>query len=353
MALNTQTIELDISKPVSSRKIIRVAQGDSGGCTLKALLYDNGAELSLTSAIVYLVVKQPDKQHYYRDKCSVSGNIATIALNETKLCSIPGFTDEAYFEVTKSSQTSSTERFCMDILPSALINKEPAEDWDNAINQIISSGSKAISNINLTNATIAEAEAARAAAEKDRVSAEAARVTAESARVEVESARASAESARQSQESARQSAETSRKNAETSRLNAEKARVTAENGRVTAENARVEAEKNRVTEYESVTTAAQNAATQAEGAATNATAAATAAELIVNNLKSVSIDESNASKLEHEVSVLGSAVSDLKDDYILIGERIFVPASRVASNSGEKLALNKAIAVSGEKITLT
>lgn len=329
MALNTQTIELDVAKPLGNRQIVRVAQGDDEGCTLKAILYDNGSELSLTNASVYLVVKLPDKAHYYMDKCSAtSNNTAMITLNEEKLCSVPGFTDEAYFEVTKNSQTSSTERFCMDILPSALDGHEPAEDWNNAIQKLINDGSAAVNSANTaaTNATKAASSANSAAS-----AATEAASSANSAAASATSAASSATSAASSATKAASAANTAATKATSSAEAADKAAAACEEA----------------------TTEAKAATTQAEGAATNATAAATAAELIVNNLKSVSIDESNASKLDHEVSVLGSAVADLKDDYILIGERIFVPASRVTSNSGEKLALSKATAASGEKITLT
>lgn len=335
MALNTQTIELDVAKPLGNRQIVRVAQGDDGGCTLKALLYDNGSELSLTNTSVYLVVKLPDKAHYYMDKCAVSGNTATITLNEEKLCSVPGFTDEAYFEVIKNSQTSSTERFCMDIIPSALDGHEPAEDWNNAIQKLIKDGSAAANSANTaaTNATAAASSANSAA----------------SAATEAAS---SANSAAASATSAASSA-TSAANSATSAASSATKAASAANTAATKATSSAEAADKAAAACEEATTEAKAATTQAEGAATNATAAATAAELIVNNLKSVSIDESNASKLDHEVSVLGSAVADLKDDYILIGERIFVPASRVTSNSGEKLALSKATAASGEKITLT
>lgn len=327
MALNTQTIELDVAKPLGNRQIVRVAQGDDEGCTLKALLYDNGAELSLTNTSVYLVVKLPDKFHYYMDKCTVSGNTATIALNEEKLCSVPGFTDEAYFEVTKNSQTSSTERFCVDILPSALDGHEPAEDWNNAIQKLIKDGSAAVNSANTaaTNATKAASSA--------------------------NSAASAATDAASSADSAASSATSAASSANSAASSATKA-ASAANTAATKATSSAEAADKAASACEEAASEAKAATTQAEGAATNATAAATAAELIVNNLKSVSIDESNASKLDHEVSVLGSAVADLKDDYILIGERIFVPSSRVASNSGEKLALNKATAASGEKITL-
>ena len=51
---NTRTLELDISKE-GTGTCVKVGQGDDGGTTIKALIYDNGAEFSLSGATVWLV----------------------------------------------------------------------------------------------------------------------------------------------------------------------------------------------------------------------------------------------------------------------------------------------------------
>ena len=83
---NTRTLELDISKE-GAGTCIKVGQGDDGGTTINALIYDNGAEFSLSGATVWLVALLPNKRNYYRGQCSVSGNAATITVDESKLCS--------------------------------------------------------------------------------------------------------------------------------------------------------------------------------------------------------------------------------------------------------------------------
>ncbi len=50
---NTRTLELDISKE-GAGTCIKVGQGDDGGTTINALIYDNGAEFSLSGATVWL-----------------------------------------------------------------------------------------------------------------------------------------------------------------------------------------------------------------------------------------------------------------------------------------------------------
>lgn len=131
--MNTQTIELDVNKHGCGNNCIRIAQGEGGGTTIKALIYDNGGELSLSGYSAYLVARLPDRIHYYRGSATVSGNTITYVCDESKLASVPGYTDEAYFEFTKGSQTVQTERFALDIMRDAREGNAPAKSWDNAV----------------------------------------------------------------------------------------------------------------------------------------------------------------------------------------------------------------------------
>lgn len=162
---NTRTLELDISKE-GAGTCIKVGQGDDGGTTIKALIYDNGAEFSLSGATAWLVVLLPNKRNYYRGQCSVSGNAATITVDESKLCSVSGYTDEAYFTITKNGATYSTERFAIEILRSALDGQQPAQNWDDAVQDLIDRGETAVKNAN------SAAAAANGAAEDATVAAQ-------------------------------------------------------------------------------------------------------------------------------------------------------------------------------------
>lgn len=162
---NTRTLELDISKE-GAGTCIKVGQGDDGGTTINALIYDNGAEFSLSGATVWLVALLPNKRNYYRGQCSVSGNAATITVDESKLCSVPGYTDEAYFTITKGGNTYSTERFAIEILRSALDGQQPAQNWDDAVQDLIDRGNQAVSSANsAASAANGAAEDATAAAQ--------------------------------------------------------------------------------------------------------------------------------------------------------------------------------------------
>ena len=144
--MNTQTLELDLSKDGLGTNLVRVGQGDKGGTTLKALIYDGGAEAALTGFTGYLEVLLPNKANYYRAAATISGNAATVTVDESKLCSIPGYTDEAYFAFEKNGVRYSTERFAIEILKCATAGQQPAQSWDDAIDSLINRGNAAVSD---------------------------------------------------------------------------------------------------------------------------------------------------------------------------------------------------------------
>ena len=158
--MNTQTLELDLSKDGLGTNLVRVGQGDKGGTTLKALIYDGGAEAALTGFTGYLEVLLPNKANYYRASATISGNAATVTVDESKLCSIPGYTDEAYFAFEKNGVRYSTERFAIEILKCATAGQQPAQSWDDAIDSLINRGNAAVSSANSA-ATSANAAAER------------------------------------------------------------------------------------------------------------------------------------------------------------------------------------------------
>lgn len=156
--MNKQTIELDVSKSHSG-VCIRVGQGDVGGTTIEALIRDGGADIDLSGCAVHLVARLPDGRSYYRGRCATSGASATIEVDESRLCSVSGYTDEAYFTVEKGGRIYSTGRFSLDIERSALDGQRPAQSWDDAVQELIDRGSDA--------AEAAEKAASDATAAKD------------------------------------------------------------------------------------------------------------------------------------------------------------------------------------------
>lgn len=330
---NTRTLELDISKE-GAGTCIKVGQGDDGGTTINALIYDNGAEFALSGATAWLVVLLPNKRNYYRGQCSVSGNAATITVDESKLCSVPGYTDEAYFTITKDGNTYSTERFALDILRSALDGQQPAQNWDDAVQDLIDRGNQAVSSAN------SAASAANSAASK------------------ANSAATSATNAAKAANDAAASATSAASEANTAKANADKATTAANNAASAANTAKTNADaatSKANAAASAANTAASNAnsaAAAANGAADDATAAAQNALNIANSIAAIEPpSDDEVEELRDANAVLATAVAELQDDYVVIKETAYMPASRRSALSGETLTVAQA-SMSGETATL-
>lgn len=206
-------MELDLSKDCLGGGIVRVGQGDSGGTTIEALIYDGGAEAALDGYAGYLEVLLPDKRHYYRAAAAVAGNTATVTVDESKLCAVAGYTDEAYFAFERDGARYSTERFAIEILRCVTYGQQPAKNWDDAIGCLVNKGS----------AAVARAEAAADAAS--------------SAASRVESAVASAGAATETAEAAASSANYAASAAGTAAANAIAAADRADSAAAAAERA--------------------------------------------------------------------------------------------------------------------
>lgn len=330
---NTRTLELDISKE-GAGTCIKVGQGDDGGTTIKALIYDNGAEFALSGATAWLVVLLPNKRNYYRGQCSVSGNAATITVDESKLCSVPGYTDEAYFTITKSGNTYSTERFAIEILRSALDGQQPAQNWDDAVQDLIDRGNQAVSSANsAASAANSAASKANSAATSATNAAKAANDAAESAT----SAASAANTAKQNADAATTAANNAASAANTAKQNADAATSNA-NAAASAAN--------------TAASSANAAAAAANGAAEDATAAAQNALNIANSIASIEPpSDDEVQELREENATLATALVELQDGYIVLGETAYMPTNRRTALSSETVTVAQAT-VSGETATL-
>lgn len=330
---NTRTLELDISKE-GAGTCIKVGQGDDGGTTIKALIYDNGAEFTLTGATAWLVVLLPNKRNYYRGQCSVSGNAATITVDESKLCSVSGYTDEAYFTITKSGKTYSTERFAIEILLSALDGQQPAQNWDDAVQDLIDRGETAVKNAN------SAASAANTAAGKANTAASTANSAATNANHAADAANtaaSAANTAKQNADAATTAANNAASAANTAKQNADTATASA-NAAASAAN--------------TAAASANAAAATANGAAEDATAAAQNALNIANSIAAIEPpSDDEVQELREENATLATALVELQDGYIVLGETAYMPTNRRSALSGETITVAQAT-VSGETATL-
>lgn len=331
--MNTRTLELDISKE-GAGTCVKVGQGDNGGTTIKALIHDNGAEFSLSGATAWLVVLLPNKRNYYRGQCSVSGNAATITVDESKLCSVSGYTDEAYFTITKSGNTYSTERFAIEILRSALDGQQPSQNWDDAVQDLINRGNQAVSS---ANSAASAANSAASKANSAATSATNAAKAANDAAASATSAASAANTAKQNADAATTAANNAASAANTAKQNADAATSNA-NAAASAAN--------------TAASSANAAAAAANGAAEDATAAAQNALNIANSIASIEPpSDDEVQELREENATLATALVELQDGYIVLGETAYMPTNRRTALSSETVTVAQAN-VSGETATL-
>ncbi|RXZ54878.1 DUF2479 domain-containing protein [Senegalimassilia faecalis] len=229
--MNVQTIELDVNKRGCGNNCIRIAQGEGGGTTIKALIYDNGGELSLSGYSAFLVARLPDRIHYYRGSATVNGNTITYVCDESKLASVPGYTDEAYFEIVKGDFLAQTERFALDILRSAKEGQQPAQSWDNAIDDLIKRGETAVKSseaaVTAANGAASKANTAAAKADTATGKANAAARDASTATGKANAAAGDASTAAEKADTAAGKANTSAENADTAAQGANDAKTEA------------------------------------------------------------------------------------------------------------------------------
>ena len=229
--MNVQTIELDVNKRGCGNNCIRIAQGEGGGTTIKALIYDNGGELALSGYSAFLVARLPDRIHYYRGSATVSGNTITYVCDESKLASVPGYTDEAYFEIVKGDFLAQTERFALDILRSAKDGQQPAQSWDNAIDDLIKRGETAVKRseaaVAAANGAVSKANTAAAKADTATRKANAAAGDAITAAKKADTAAGKANTSAEKADTAAGKANTSAENADTAAQGANDAKTEA------------------------------------------------------------------------------------------------------------------------------
>lgn len=143
--MNTFNLTLDLAKAKQrQQQTIFVRQGDQNGTTIVATITDHGVAASTTGLTARFSMRLPDGTHYYRKAASLSGNVATVALDEAQAASAVGRTDTAYFQLLQGSTVvASTESFTVIVLPDALADATGPESYDSAIQEAIDNANDA------------------------------------------------------------------------------------------------------------------------------------------------------------------------------------------------------------------
>lgn len=165
--MNTAHIRLNLNKGTQpAGDEITIAQGDKHGLTITATIYDGAEKATLTGYTAHIVAQLPDRTHYYRETATINGSDVTAVIDETKIGTIPGHTDNAYFTLEATDGTIySTARFGIDILNDALSDTTVAETYDNELEQLVKDAQSAIDKANEAYATLDVTQIKKAASE--------------------------------------------------------------------------------------------------------------------------------------------------------------------------------------------
>lgn len=147
--MNTQPITIDVSKQPGTVQAIRIGQGDKNGTTIEATIYDNGSPLSLSGYSVRFEMRLPDGTSYYQSpNGTVSGNVATIPIDETYAGAVNGVTNIAYIVVYSGSVECSTSRINVIVLESAEEGADAAHAYSSGIIEATDAANDAASSAN-------------------------------------------------------------------------------------------------------------------------------------------------------------------------------------------------------------
>ena len=143
--MNTFNLTLDLAKAKQrQQQTIFVRQGDQNGTTIVATITDHGVAASTTGLTARFSMRLPDGTHYYRKDASLSGNVATVTIDEAQAASAVGRTDVSYFQLLQGSTVvASTESFTVIVLPDALADATVPESYDSAIQEAIDNANEA------------------------------------------------------------------------------------------------------------------------------------------------------------------------------------------------------------------
>ena len=230
--MNTQSISLDVSKEPAITPVLYLGQGDKNGTIIEATIYDNGVPLTLTNYSVRFEMRLPDHTSYYRSpNGTVSGNVATIPIDETYAASVDGQTCIAYVVVFSGSNTiCSTNRINIIVLESAEEGADAAHAYESGI-------------IEATAAANAAAQSANNAAANASTAATSATTAAGNASTQATAAQTAASSANTAASNADQQAAAAQRNADAASTAAAAATSSAEraNDATTRANAAIDA----------------------------------------------------------------------------------------------------------------
>ena len=135
--MNEQRFTLDVSKEPAVLPVLYLGQGDKNGTTLVAELYDNGVALSASGYVPSFEMRLPGGKAYYKVDGTLSGNVATIPIDETYAAAVAGRACTAYVSLKSGGNVVSTTRMNVAVLESATNDVNPGQAYENGVEEFL------------------------------------------------------------------------------------------------------------------------------------------------------------------------------------------------------------------------
>ena len=166
--MNIFEITLDVDKR-SNKESVNLRQGDINGTTIRATLRDHDVPMEGGEYTAMFCMTLPDRKTFYHDDATYENGVVTVVVKEQYAATVPGTTNNAYFELYDGEELKyTTASFMVRVKPSAM-DGEAAQSYDPRVEALMTQMSELIE-------TVTEAEAGRVEAENARVTAEQGRV---------------------------------------------------------------------------------------------------------------------------------------------------------------------------------
>ena len=147
--MNIQDVRLDIDKKTGVAQWVTIGQGDKGGTTIRATVFDNDVAAALTGMSARFEMRMPNATYFEDTNCTINGNVITYVVDESHAALYAGGESVAYFALYDGETAIySTERFHVRVLRSARDGTAPAESWSSVIDELIDELGDAIEGAN-------------------------------------------------------------------------------------------------------------------------------------------------------------------------------------------------------------
>ena len=118
--MNIFEITLDVDKR-ANKESVNLRHGDINGTTIRATLRDHDVPMEGGEYTAMFCMTLPDRKTFYHDDATYENGVVTVVVKEQYAATVPGTTNNAYFELYDGEELKyTTASFMVRVKPSAM-----------------------------------------------------------------------------------------------------------------------------------------------------------------------------------------------------------------------------------------